>query len=50
MHRRAHYGGGGFNTQPPEGGWRLREPVLQHRRSFNTQPPEGGWFVSNLLK
>ena len=21
MHRRAHYGGGGFNTQPPEGGW-----------------------------
>ena len=38
-------GGGrsGFNTQPPEGGWK---PVLIccfYAKSFNTQPPEGGW-------
>ena len=32
-----------FNTQPPEGGWRL--PNIRQRVSccFNTQPPEGGW-------
>ena len=34
----------GFNTQPPEGGWRCQtgnNRLLQSR--FNTQPPEGGW-------
>jgi len=37
---------GGFNTQPPEGGWHKhfrRQPPLT---SFNTQPPEGGWSRS----
>ena len=35
----------GFNTQPPEGGWRniFRRVVFMCR--FNTQPPEGGWCV-----
>ena len=35
----------GFNTQPPEGGWTLRQR-LRHGggNRFNTQPPEGGWF------
>ena len=33
----------GFNTQPPEGGWRRIRTPPSERRSFNTQPPEGGW-------
>ena len=37
--------GGGFNTQPPEGGW---VHGFTHTRArifcFNTQPPEGGWY------
>ena len=33
----------GFNSQPPEGGWRLgKQGQLVHQR-FNSQPPEGGW-------
>ena len=32
-----------FNTQPPEGGWRIRLPSFVQRSGFNTQPPEGGW-------
>ena len=33
-----------FNTQPPEGGWILREIHQSCLSSFNTQPPEGGWL------
>ena len=32
-----------FNTQPPEGGWRLNPSTFICLPSFNTQPPEGGW-------
>ena len=35
----------GFNTQPPEGGWRHRRDSARTRDRFNTQPPEGGWFI-----
>ena len=34
----------GFNTQPPEGGWRQYSLILSASLCFNTQPPEGGWF------
>ena len=34
----------GFNTQPPEGGWRYCQGSLSDSSSFNTQPPEGGWL------
>ena len=34
-----------FNTQPPEGGWPIRNPTLKQKTRFNTQPPEGGWDV-----
>ena len=37
--------GNGFNTQPPEGGWRSRILTTDNLHSFNTQPPEGGWRV-----
>ena len=33
----------GFNTQPPEGGWKTRQPAALPIARFNTQPPEGGW-------
>ena len=33
----------GFNTQPPEGGWRLHATGDSDLYRFNTQPPEGGW-------
>ena len=33
----------GFNTQPPEGGWRPIFPPCRPNLCFNTQPPEGGW-------
>ena len=33
-----------FNTQPPEGGWRIHRPNQFFNTRFNTQPPEGGWF------
>ena len=36
----------GFNTQPPEGGWRNRPPESAIRAGFNTQPPEGGWAAT----
>ena len=32
----------GFNTQPPEGGWRRWQRRLDALCRFNTQPPEGG--------
>ena len=32
-----------FNTQPPEGGWRITGIGYLIPHSFNTQPPEGGW-------
>ena len=32
-----------FNTQPPEGGWLLRQADSNASVRFNTQPPEGGW-------
>ena len=32
-----------FNTQPPEGGWRLLPLTDTTFTGFNTQPPEGGW-------
>ena len=34
---------GGFNTQPPEGGWLSDFQAAFFIWSFNTQPPEGGW-------
>ena len=34
---------GGFNTQPPEGGWGTRPRAAGQDWRFNTQPPEGGW-------
>ena len=34
-----------FNTQPPEGGWKLGKYGRHDTRGFNTQPPEGGWPV-----
>ena len=36
----------GFNTQPPEGGWRQKRLFAAGASSFNTQPPEGGWAVA----
>ena len=33
-----------FNTQPPEGGWRIWIIPVIVTGCFNTQPPEGGWF------
>ena len=33
----------GFNTQPPEGGWKRPDTKTMHVAGFNTQPPEGGW-------
>ena len=36
----------GFNTQPPEGGWRRRIRISTAPISFNTQPPEGGWVCA----
>ena len=32
-----------FNTQPPEGGWRVCVTENFVMFGFNTQPPEGGW-------
>ena len=32
-----------FNTQPPEGGWKVRRYPPPWVYRFNTQPPEGGW-------
>ena len=34
----------GFNTQPPEGGWRAVKTIELELLGFNTQPPEGGWL------
>ena len=34
-----------FNTQPPEGGWKLDAAIRTGCNGFNTQPPEGGWFT-----
>ena len=33
----------GFNTQPPEGGWKYFAMPSLDLTGFNTQPPEGGW-------
>ena len=41
-----------FNSQPPEGGWKLVIFRLLQKTSFNSQPPEGGWpqmFVYRLV-
>ena len=40
---------GGFNTQPPEGGWPRVLARRYSRPSFNTQPPEGGWTSSATM-
>ena len=46
-----HFGNGrtlfgiGFNTQPPEGGWRITASRAVNQCGFNTQPPEGGWAI-----
>ena len=34
-----------FNTQPPEGGWMVKDGIYQILIGFNTQPPEGGWDI-----
>ena len=36
----------GFNSQPPEGGWKPSPCPHGHYDSFNSQPPEGGWAYS----
>ena len=33
-----------FNTQPPEGGWKVCYTFFFENECFNTQPPEGGWI------
>ena len=38
----------GFNTQPPEGGWKKSIYESTENTGFNTQPPEGGWFHERL--
>ena len=38
----------GFNTQPPEGGWKLNTIIAVQIGCFNTQPPEGGWAKIKL--
>ena len=38
--------GRGFNTQPPEGGWKAVRKNDRSGRRFNTQPPEGGWLTA----
>ena len=40
----------GFNTQPPEGGWRLTDCSPTPTHSFNTQPPEGGWGYGSTVR
>ena len=35
----------GFNTQPPEGGCKVKAHIFLGDYSFNTQPPEGGCQV-----
>ena len=35
-----------FNTQPPEGGWRIMFIRINGAFGFNTQPPEGGWSMA----
>ena len=40
----------GFNTQPPEGGWKQICVCLLVMRCFNTQPPEGGWCKSDKAR
>ena len=42
-----YFSDGGFNTQPPEGGWIGYTPANLKALSFNTQPPEGGWANAN---
>ena len=34
-----------FNTQPPEGGWKIYLGFPARLVGFNTQPPEGGWTL-----
>ena len=43
MSKRLYHRLEGFNTQPPEGGWVIRNSDTYACKSFNTQPPEGGW-------
>ena len=40
----------GFNTQPPEGGWRTRGFCVSCQVCFNTQPPEGGWKGKKVIQ
>ena len=37
-----------FNTQPPEGGWRIKTALYIPPIGFNTQPPEGGWYIAEM--
>ena len=39
----------GFNTQPPEGGWRSVRRKMRPQQRFNTQPPEGGWDITGVV-
>ena len=41
---------GGFNTQPPEGGWGIFCLPYRSLAGFNTQPPEGGWSCLRLRR
>ena len=44
-----HDADNGFNTQPPEGGWRRTGWGIIIIYCFNTQPPEGGWKHHEML-
>ena len=41
---------GGFNTQPPKGGWIFGRVSNRVPNGFNTQPPKGGWLDAALEK
>ena len=38
-----------FNSQPPEGGWKICGMHKAGMIRFNSQPPEGGWFCHSSI-
>ena len=42
IHQYNAFRGGGFNSQPPEGGCGPVAKTGAHQKGFNSQPPEGG--------
>ena len=35
-----------FNSQPREGGWKMKSGTSNRSSNFNSQPREGGWAVT----